>query len=249
MVAGVGTGLGAAIVSLLGESGVAIAGLARGRKALDELSAASASRQWKFAPVECDLRKKSDVDRALRETLHRFHHVDGVAISAGHWIQGDTLLHKISDEDWRTGLMDNLEPTFQLVRAVVPHFIERKSGSIVLVSATPYVRYAGTASYCAAKGGLIDLAYKLAKDYRPFGIRVNVVLPGNMVREQDPTDIPGIDGPIRMTTDTPTSAWEVARAVVHLLSNDSRWVTGTTLTVDGGLSTGGDEPTAPPAKT
>ncbi|MGA7923171.1 MAG: SDR family oxidoreductase [Thermoplasmata archaeon] len=244
MVAGVGTGLGTAIVSLLGKSGVATAGMARGRKALDTLAAACADQQRAFEPIEGDLRKREDVERAVRTTLARFHHIDGVVISAGHWIQGDALLHKISDEAWKSGLVDNLDPVFLLVRAAVPHFMERRAGSFVLVSAATPVRYAGVASYCVAKGGLLDLTFKLAKDYRPYGIRVNAVLPGNMARDLDPSHIPPSEGPIRLTTDTATSPWEVARAVVHLLSDECRWVTGAALTVDGGQSTGGDEPTS-----
>jgi NAD(P)-dependent dehydrogenase (short-subunit alcohol dehydrogenase family) len=153
----------------------------------------------------------------------------------------------MSDDEWSLGIRDNLEPVFRVARATLPHLIERGSGSVVMVSAAPGVRAAGSASYCAAKGGLADLVPKLGRDYRATGVRINAVLPGSMPNQLDALDPPPADRPIPLTNRPATSPWEVARAVRYLLSDESRWVTGTLLVVDGGLSTGGGESGTAPA--
>jgi len=112
---------------------------------------------------------------------------------------------------------------------------------LVLVSAAPAVRLAASASYCAAKAGLADLVSKLAHDYRAYGIRVNAVLPGSMSNRLESLDPPLADRPLPLTEETKTSPWEVARGIRYFVSDESRWVTGTLLTVDGGATSGGDE--------
>jgi len=134
-----------------------------------------------------------------------------------------------------------------VARSTLPHLTEQGHGSLVVVAASPGVRWAGSAAYCAAKGGLADLVPKLARDYRPFGVRINAVLPGSMSNQLDGLDPPTWDGPIPLTDHALTGPWEVARAIRYLLSEESRWVTGSLMLVDGGLTAGGPESsTAPP---
>jgi len=114
--------------------------------------------------------------------------------------------------------------------------VERRSGSLVIFSASERVRHAGNVSYCVAKGGLVDLTRKLAHDYRPFGVRVNAVLPGNMEHEIDLASPPDPARPLGLRDESGSGAWEVARSIGYLLSDDSRWITGALLTVDGGFS-------------
>jgi NAD(P)-dependent dehydrogenase (short-subunit alcohol dehydrogenase family) len=242
LVAGVGSGLGTAVVDLLAAEGATVVGVARSSKAMDPITAHARARGWNVSPRTANLLDQADVDRTVRSVLDEFGRIDAVSINVGHWLGGETLLHRMSDEEWSTAIRDNLEPVFRLSRATLPHLIERGGGSLVVVSASPGVRWAGSAAYCAAKGGLADLVPTLARDYRPFGVRINGVLPGSMTRGLDPADPPPSDRPVRLTDSTPTSSWEVARAIAYLLSDDSRWVTGSLLLVDGGLATGGVEP-------
>ena len=171
-----------------------------------------------------------------------FGRIDGVSLTTGRWVPGDTLLHRTTDAEWSMGISDNLDAIFQVGRAVLPGMVERRSGALVIVSAAERVRHSGNVAYCVAKGGLVDLTHKLAHDYRPFGIRVNAVLPGNMEHTVDPASPPRVDGPFSLRDESGAGAWEVARTIAFLLSDMSRWTTGAVLTVDGGLSTGGQEP-------
>jgi 3-oxoacyl-[acyl-carrier protein] reductase len=242
LVAGVGSGLGTAVVSLLAAAGATVIGLARSRSSLESLQKHAESRGWTVRAATADVRVQSEVDAALNRVLSEFGRLDGISINAGHWITGDTLLHRTTEEEWSSGLHDNLDAVHRIGRAALPAMIKQGHGSVVIVSAAERVRRVGNPSYCAAKGGLIDLTLKLAADYRPLGIRFNAVLPGNMESHLESFDPPEIGSPIPLRDNAGTDAWQVARAIQYLLLDDSEWVTGALLTVDGGQSTGGPEP-------
>jgi A-factor type gamma-butyrolactone 1'-reductase (1S-forming) len=241
LVAGVGAGLGTAVVSLLASGGATAIGVARTSKALDPIEKHARARGWSVGSRTADLLERADVDRMVLSVLEEYGHVDGVSINAGRWVGGESLIHRMSDSEWNDAMRLNTEPIYRVARALFPHFLEQGHGSVVLVSAAPAVRWAGSAAYCTAKGGIVDLVPKLARDYRPHGIRVNGVLPGSMANDVGSLDPPAADQPVTLTNTRLTSPWEVARAIQFLLTDESRWTTGSLLVVDGGLSTGGKE--------
>ena len=247
LVAGVGSGLGTAVVCALGAVGATTVAVARSRKALDRLETHARSRGWTFRGRTGDMQSQGDVDSVVKSTLTEFGHLDGASLNVGHWVQGDKLIHRATDAEWFEGLRDNLDAVFRLARAAIPPMIERGTGAIVIVSASDRVRWGGSPSYCAAKGGLADLTRKLALDYRPLGIRVNAVLPGSMEHEVTTLDPPEPSGPVPLRNWEPVGAWEVARTIQYLLSDEGRWITGALVPVDGGLSTWGEEQAPPRA--
>jgi NAD(P)-dependent dehydrogenase (short-subunit alcohol dehydrogenase family) len=246
LVAGVGPGLGTAVVNQLASDGATVVAVARSEKALGPIEAHARARKWKVTGRTVDVLDPAQVARVVADVVTEFGRIDGVSINAGHWLPGETLLHRLSEEEWSGAIQQNLYPIYRVGKAVIPHFLERHEGSIVAVSAAPAIRFVGSASYCAAKAGVAELVPKLARDYRSSGIRVNGVLPGSMANHLDHLDPPSDGSPVPLREETPTSPWEVARAIRYFLSDDSRWVTGALLTVDGGLSTGGEESPAAP---
>jgi len=242
LVAGVGPGLGSAVVSLLAATGATVVGLARSRSSLDPLQKHAQSRGWSFRAATADLRVQAEVNTVVDEVMAEFGRLDGVSVNVGHWISGDTLLHRTTEEEWSSGLHDNLDAVHRVGRAVLPPLIKQGRGSVVLVSAAERVRRLGSPSYCAAKGGIIDLTQKLAADYRPFGVRFNAVLPGNMEHELETLDPPETGVAVPLRDNAGVDAWQVARAIQYFLLEEGAWITGALLTVDGGQSTGGAEP-------
>ncbi len=241
LVVGVGGGLGTALVSLLGADGAKVVAVARSTPALEPLHAHAAAHGGSVSARTADVLSQPDVDALVAGVLREFGGIDAVSLNVGHWHGGESRLDKMSDEEWEASIRGNLEPAFRVARATLPHLIARGRGSVVFVTAAREIRRAGSAAYNVAKGGLDDLVPRLARDYRPFGIRVNAVLPGSMRNHAVALDPPDPSEPIPLTNAPPGSPWSVARAIRYFLSDESEWVTGALLTVDGGLSTGGDE--------
>ena len=245
LVAGVGSGLGSAVTALLASRGATVVAVARRSESLAAVEAQGRVRGWSLRPFVGDLSKEEDVDRLVRTVVKEAGPLDGACLQTGRWIAGDTLLHKTTDREWTEGLQSNLEAIFRVGRAVLPLLMERRRGSLVLISAADRVRWSGNVAYCVAKGGLVDLTRKLARDYRPYGIRVNAVLPGTMEHDLPSLDPPDPSGPLALKDASGSGAWEVARMVSYLLGDEGRWISGSAIPVDGGYSTFGAEP--PPA--
>jgi NAD(P)-dependent dehydrogenase (short-subunit alcohol dehydrogenase family) len=229
-------------VALLAASGSPVAAIARRSTSLDALTALGRRRGWTIVGVTADLGKAADAERGVQEATRQIGAIDTLVVSAGHWVEGKALLHELDEPAWTTGLADNLDPVFYACRAVLPGMVERRRGSVVLVTAAERIRHAGTASYCAAKGAVVDLTGKLAHDYRPFGIRVNAVLAGTMEHELDIEHPPDPAEPLALRDKSGAGAWEVARTIRHLAGQEGRWISGALVTVDGGHSTRGREP-------
>ena len=241
LVAGAGSGLGSAVTSILASSGATVVATARSVNTLSTLKSHAHLRGWSVRTFQGDLSQPTDVDRLRRLLQGEFGPLEGASLQTGRWVPGDTLLHKTTDEEWSRGISDNLDAIFHVSRAIIPLLLERKRGSVVLVSAADRVRWSGNVAYCVAKGGLVDLTRKLARDYRPYGIRFNAVLPGTMEHELPSLDPPEPSTPFPLNNASGCGAWEVARTIQFLLGDEARWITGATIPVDGGFSTFGPE--------
>lgn len=152
--------------------------------------------------------------------------------------------HQITDTEWRRELSIALDGTFYLCRAVLPGMIEVGGGVIVNMSSVNAAGAYGQPGYSAAKAGIESLTQNLAVRYGPQNIRVNAVAPGTV-------RTPAWDARAAANPEVfeELSQWypagrvgtpqDVAHAVLFLASAKASWITGTTLTVDGGLTAGG----------
>lgn len=182
----------------------------------------------------CDLRDKAALARIVHEA-QAAGGLDALVHCAG--ITRDRVLWKLTDDDWDAVLDVNLDSAFRLLRAAAPILRARNKGSVVLVSSINGERGKfGQANYAASKAGLIGLAKSAARELGRFNVRVNVVAPG-MVRTAMTEGLP----PEVLRTAQDESALgriaepaDVARAVLFLISDLARHVTGQVLRVDGG---------------
>ena len=202
--------------------------------------------------VEADVRDFAALEAAVDAGVAELGRLDIVLANAGISAPAPTL--DMSEEVWQTMIDINLTGVWKTVKASVPHVIAGgRGGSVVITSSlAAIVVQPNIAHYSAAKGGLIQLSNVLSKELVPQGIRVNTVHPGTVLTDMvvnEPTFRlfrPDLEHPTqedfeavaRTMTGMPTTAVEpvdISNAIVYLVSDDGRYVTGTTHVVSAGL--------------
>ncbi|MER6653041.1 SDR family oxidoreductase [Streptomyces sp. NPDC000971] len=204
------------------------------------------------ATAECDVRDLRSVEAAISLAEDRFGRIDAVVNNAGIAAPSGKPAHEIGEDEWALMIDVDLSGAWRVIRTVGKAMSARRSGSIVNIASTAgLVGYRHFAGYVAAKHGLIGLTKAAALDYAPTKVRVNAVCPGSV---RDGTEVEGrMLAEIARALDVPVSEHEqafteaqpmnaliepedVAAAVVFLVSDDSRQVTGSVMTVDGGFT-------------
>jgi NAD(P)-dependent dehydrogenase (short-subunit alcohol dehydrogenase family) len=198
--------------------------------------------------VESDLTKTSDVLRVVNETKSVYGSIDILHNNAGILLFGDVT--SCSEEEWDRVLAINLKAAFLLSKYVIPEMIKQNYGVVIhTASIGGLVGVENATAYAASKGGIIQLTRSMALDYGKFNIRVNCICPGStetpMLHSIWETEGAAIgkdlnsmreiykEGrPLRKIA-TPV---DIAYAALYLASDESQFVTGTCLVVDGGIT-------------
>ncbi|MBS1842820.1 MAG: glucose 1-dehydrogenase [Actinobacteria bacterium] len=191
--------------------------------------------------VHLDVTSPDDWAGALKAATSKWGRVDALVNNAGIGSYPGAV--DCSDEEWSRVIAVNQTGVFLGMRTVLPAMIEQKSGSIVNISSTFGLNGAEDAfAYQAAKGAVISMSKAAAVSYGTAGVRVNAICPGVVDTPMLKTDIEemgaeGIDGLVEMQAikryGTPE---DISKAVLYLVSEDSSFVTGAVLVVDGGYS-------------
>lgn len=235
LVTGGSRGIGRAIVAALAGNGATVFAAARNIKALNEVAAEYGE---KVIPAQLDVTDASAVEAAVKKIVEDYGRIDILVNNAG--ITRDGLLMRMEDSDFDDVLRTNLRSCFVSIRAVSKHMVRKRSGRIInITSVSGVAGNAGQANYSAAKAGLIGLTKSAAKELAARNITVNAVAPGfvttdmtNVLPEKVKTDVLGAI-PLRRFG----KAEEVAEVVCFLASEQSSYMTGQVLMVDGGLRT------------
>ena len=186
--------------------------------------------------VRADVADPVQVQNMVDTVLERFGQLDVLVCNAG--VSHVGLLTDMTDAAWRRVFAVNVDGVFHCCRAVIPHFVHRKAGSIVTVSSMwGQVGASCEAAYSASKGAVIALTKALAKELGPSGIAVNCVAPG--VIDTDMNRALTADDLAALAEETPLgsigTAGQVADAVWFLSGGQERFLTGQVLGVNGGL--------------
>jgi 3-oxoacyl-[acyl-carrier protein] reductase len=200
----------------------------------DEL--ATAAERIGGHALRADVSSTEDVERVVASVVEATGRLDVLVNNAG--ILRDSMVWKLTDDDWDSVLAVHLGGTFRLTRAGVPHFRAQQSGRIVNVTSYTGLRgNVGQANYAAAKSGIIGFTKTTAKELARFGVTVNAISPNAETRMV--ATIPAekrveIEAAIPMGRFADPS--EMADAVAFLASREAGYITGVVLPVDGGIS-------------
>jgi NAD(P)-dependent dehydrogenase (short-subunit alcohol dehydrogenase family) len=241
IVTGAGNGIGQAITRRFAEEGahIAVFDINPDDGAGAVRMVESLHRRSLF--VKADVSDSASVQRAIQQTLAHFGKIDILVNNAG--INVAKRVVEYTDEDWRRILGVNLDGVWFCCRYVIPHFLDRGKGVIVnIASVGAFQTSHDRAPYMASKGGVVSLTKALALDLAENNIRVNAIAPG-IVETTMSERWKHRPGALRSVTFlTPMGRFgrpeEIANAAVFLASGEASFVTGHTLTVDGGMTAG-----------
>jgi len=234
-VTGGGRGIGQAIVKKLAELGAQVGFSFASNEAAAQAVLESLPGQGHFI-VPLQLQNPESIENAVSVIQSKFPQLSGLVNNAG--LTKDGLLLRMKLEDWDLVLNSNLRGNFLLTQGLLKGFVKSRAGSIVnIASVIGRTGNAGQANYAASKAGLIGFTKSLAKEVGSRGIRVNCVAPGFI--KTDMTQGLTEDLQKQMLTQIPlgylAEPSEVANCVAFLLSDESRYITGHTLDVNGGM--------------
>jgi NAD(P)-dependent dehydrogenase (short-subunit alcohol dehydrogenase family) len=241
LVTGASRGLGEGFARVLANAGADVAVTSRNVEALSKIQREIEAIGRKAVPVALDVRSEQSITSAVAEAESRLGSIDILVNNAGCNVRKPAL--DVTWEDWNLILETNLRGPFFVAQAVARGMIARGYGRIINIgSVTSVAGYAGLGPYGASRGGIKQLTMSLADDWGVHGITVNCLAPGwfrteqNAVLYEDAEWVKYLCD--RIPLKRPGSPGDLDGALLFLAAECSRYVTGQTLLVDGGISTG-----------
>jgi NAD(P)-dependent dehydrogenase (short-subunit alcohol dehydrogenase family) len=243
LITGAGSGIGRASAVLFAQEGASIAAADIDRAAAAETVETIESAGGRARAYEVDVADEASTQRLAADVVADFGRIDVLFNNAG--IAGVGVLHETTLELWERVMAVNVRGVFLVAKAVLPSMIAAGRGSIInMSSAIAEIGLANRAPYAASKGAVLSLTRQMQADYAPHGIRVNALLPGTI-------HTPFVDRYLAESYDDPAAGLEaikkrqltgelgrpedVAFAALYLASDESRFVLGSGLYVDGGV--------------
>lgn len=238
VVTGSSRGIGRAIAVLLSRQGArVVVNSSRSSEAAEAVVAEIRSAGGEAINVTADVRDQADAERLIKAAVDAFGRFDILVNNAG--VTRDTLLMRMSEDDWDTVMDLNLKGAFFCTKAAIRPLLKNKGGRIInITSVAGLAGNAGQANYAASKAGLVGFTRSVARELASRAITCNAVAPGFVPTAltnvlSDEWKAKAIDViPLARAGD----AEEIAAAVVFLASDEAAYVTGQVLAVDGGMT-------------
>ena len=236
IITGGGTGIGLATARAFCQEGAKIILFGRRKekleKAVEKLGDSAIF-------VQGDMTNNNDLDKLINKTLHNFKKIDVLVNNAG--LFNGSPLHEISDSQWDEIMDINIRSVFQLTRRVLPVMLSQKYGSIIHISSIlGLIAVPQVAAYNVSKGALNQFSRSIAVEYGSSGIRSNSICPGLIATDMTADLMKDADLMKEWSKEYPIGRFgkpeDVANACLYLASDESSFVTGITLPVDGGFT-------------
>lgn len=249
IVTGASRGLGRAFAEVLAEYGADVVCVGRNKAMLEETINIISSYGHKAIPITADVTNENDINNMVRETVAQLGKIDILINNAG--IAGvNYKIHEMPVSAWDEVMNANLRSQFLCMKAVLPHMLNNKGGSIVNISSNAGLRGDGKLippSYGVSKAAIISLTEYAAMQYVRDNIRINAIAPGmhksNLGKPDDPEQSKQIDAAIEefCSVNVPmgrqADAAELKGLIILLASGASSFITGQVFVQDGGQIT------------
>lgn len=244
LVTGAGSGIGAATAARFVDEGASVAVLDISDDVLDGIDLVKNNRDGSVLPVACDVSDSGQVKDAVGKVVQWRDRLDIVVNNAGVGSVGKT--GDLDDAEWRKAISIDLDGVFYFAREALPHLMKSKGNIVNTASISGLRGDQSMVAYNTAKGGVVNFTRATAVDYGHDGVRVNSVCPG-------PVRTPIIEDALaqqeisdqyqeRIPLGRVGEPEDIAAAITFLASDDAAFITGTNLTVDGGLTAWSAQP-------
>ena len=247
LITGASRGLGLVIAKALAREGMNVVLAARSPELLEQLAAEIRQMGVRAIAYPTDVADEAQLRHLVEATLQEFGSIDVLINNVGGSAKGGPV--EMSEEVWDAQIDHNLKSVFLGCKHVLPHMIQAQKGAIVNISSTSGIRWTGSAqvAYAATKAGVLQMSKVLAVQYAKQGIRVNSVVPGQLHTPMVETRLAGqrTGGDVttllaqrqsRIPLPFMGDGRDSAHAALFLASDEARFITGTEIVVDGGMS-------------
>ncbi|MFC7738997.1 SDR family NAD(P)-dependent oxidoreductase [Roseomonas sp. GCM10028921] len=244
---GTGWGNGRAAAVLFAREGAKVFGVDRDPAAMEETAARIQEEGGTFVPGICDVMSAESIATMVKAAHAEFGRIDILVNNVGGSAKGGPA--EMTEEVWDTQIDFNLKSVFLTCKHVLPIMVGQGGGAIVNTASTSGIRWTGSAqvAYAASKAGVIQLSRVVAVEYASRNVRVNTVVPGQMHTPMVETRLAGqrTGGDVKALLDSRLKripmgfagdGRDTANAALFLASDEARFITGTEIVVDGGMS-------------
>jgi len=245
IITGSTSGMGKSIAQKLAKEGASVLLSGRNQRRGEELEASLLSDARIAIFLQGDVRDPAYNQLLVKTAVNKFGRLDGLIINAGTLGLGNIL--DLALEDWRACMQTNLDAAFYLLKYALPELLKREEAKVVVnASIAAFKAFPNHPAYCASKAGLVALARQASVDYGPK-VRINCICPG-------PVDTPLIwdsakafPKPEKAVAEAEQATLlkrlgqpeDIAKLCLFLVSDEASWITGSTITIDGGIMAGG----------
>jgi 3-oxoacyl-[acyl-carrier protein] reductase len=241
IVTGAGSGVGKAISKRLSNEGCKVVMLGRNRTKLQKAASEIGSKKNTMMVI-ADITKEAEVLSAIDQTINSFDKIDILVNNAGI-INDPMAFHEMTEDQWDDLVKTNLFGMFRMTKSIIPIMMKNGGGSIVNISSVLGIRSiprVPLSVYAVTKAGVIMFTRSIAVEYGQYKIRCNCVAPSTIrssiiepyLQDEEAKKLLESTFPLHVIGEPE----DISGAVAYLCSDDSKWVTGTVMMVDGGLS-------------